>query len=359
MDKRLIMRATPLSHRLLWLLLAATIVGFLLLLAPLIRERTIERDQAGLTAMNIHAKLAGEINQQLLVTDRLLTMVQDELTDGTAMPDALRRQVEMAARLMPAAFSMVTLLDSEGAVTYDSSDSTEVGGNRGWRPFFQEHRGNGDMGLHISGPYAAIRDGEPILVLSRRLSDLHGRFTGVIYTTMNLSYFGKLFTGLTLREGTSVTLFLDPGIILARRPYDPQFIGRNLSTAPALVRAIQGKEQLFEERAQIDGVTRLYFSERLADYPLRINVAQPIDMIQRLWWMKFSTILVLFTALTAGLTTSLLLLRQEHRQANFLRMMLRRRRPSRRPPSPPPLPVDNVYPLIMPPRIRRADGAEK
>lgn len=351
------MRTLPLSHRLLWLLLACTTAGFLLLLAPLAQERRGARDQAGLTAANIHAALAGDINQQLMLADRILTLVQEQLADGATMPEGLRQQLEMAARLMPAGL-MLTLLDADGTITYDTTYADVIGDSRAWRPFFQEHRNHGDRGLQINGPYAAVRDGEPIIVLSKRLSDAHERFSGVVYATMKLSYFGKLFEALTLKEGTSVTLFLEPGVILARRPYDPQFIGRNLSTAPALVRAIKGNERLFEEQAQIDGITRLYFSERLADYPLRINVAQSIDRIYSEWIVKFFTIMILFIALIAGLGTSLLMLRREHHRASYRRMM-RRQRPARPAPVTRLPAVDNVYPLVAVTRVNRDNSAEK
>ena len=66
------------------------------------------------------------------------------------------------------------------------------------RAYFQAHKAQNNLGLHISQPLVSRLLGSRMIVLSRRINKPDGTFGGVVLGTLNLSYFTRLFSQIDL-----------------------------------------------------------------------------------------------------------------------------------------------------------------
>lgn len=269
-----------------------------IVLTQLAEDRGKTRKEAVASASNVSQALATDISGSISIVERMLTGVREALTAGDER--RARLQLEMIMLAMPDAVKMAGTTDASGHIILGNPGNGYEGQSLSWRPYFAHHQNNPDKSIYFSGPFAALSDGTPMLVVSMRLDDDNGQFAGVAVAGIQLSYFNKLFERIGVERGGSLTLFNKQGTILGRRPFDPQLVGRDLSTAPAVIRALQG-ETAFEETAMVDHVERLYVSTPIGEYPLFINVAQSTDTIYRHWTAKTIIIGLTTGALVSGM----------------------------------------------------------
>ncbi len=270
-------------------------VGLLsIILGQLAEDRAKTRAAAVAAASNVGNALATDIAGSIATLERMLSGVRGAIVAGDAR--LARERLDMLLLAMPDAVKLSGATDASGHIVLGNAGSHYQQQALNWRPYFMHHQENPDQGLYISGPYAALSDGTPMIVASLRLDDAQGRFAGVLVAGIQLSYFNKLFDRIAVESGGSMSLFTDKGIIIGRRPYDPQVIGRDLSKFRGVSRALAG-ERIFEDVAAIDHVERLYVSTPIGSYPLFINVAQSTETIFQHWTAK---------TITIGMTTALL-----------------------------------------------------
>lgn len=270
-------------------------VGLLsIILGQLVEDRGKTRAAAVASASNVGNALATDIAGSIATLERMLLGVRGAIAAGDQR--LARERLDMLLLAMPDAVKLSGATDAGGHIVLGNAGSDYEQQSLNWRPYFIRHQANPDRGLYISGPYAALSDGTPMIVASLRLDDAQGQFAGVLVAGIQLSYFNKLFDRIAVESGGSMTLFTDKGVVIGRRPYDPQVIGRDLSKFPGVKRALAG-ERTFEDVAAIDNVERLYVSTPIGGYPLFINVAQSTDTIFAHWTAK---------TITIGFTTALL-----------------------------------------------------
>ncbi|MBW7002749.1 diguanylate cyclase, partial [Salmonella enterica subsp. enterica serovar Weltevreden] len=86
---------------------------------------------------------------------------------------------------------------------------------------------------------------DKFLALSRRLVSPDGSFAGVVSGSLRLSYFRKLFNGVSLGGGGTITLVRTDGTIVMRRPYDDAVIGRDMSNSAVFAPILRGSHGTF------------------------------------------------------------------------------------------------------------------
>jgi diguanylate cyclase (GGDEF)-like protein len=282
----------------MWLGILLAMGLLAIVLAQLVEDRVKTRNEAIASAANVSRALATDIHGSISVLERILMGVRDAVAAGDE--NRARLQLEMIMLAMPDAVKVAGTTDAAGRIILGNPGGGYESLNLSWRPYFAHHKDNPDRSVYFSGPFAALTDGTPMLVLSLRLEDKAGKFSGVAVAGIKLSYFNTLFERINVERGGSLTLFTKQGTLLGRRPFDPQLVGRDLSKAPALVKIMRG-ETVFEEIAMVDNVERLYVSTPIADYPLFINVAQATETIYQHWTAKTVIIGLTTSALVSGM----------------------------------------------------------
>jgi len=182
------------------------------------------------------------------------------------------------------------------------------------RDYFTVQRDHSESGLFLGRPLKnRLRDGEPGVALSLRLSGPDGAFRGVVVAVIPLAYFRDLFRRLDGVPGERLVLVRADGIVLMRQPSNDGTgdIGHDLSTSPALRRALVEPEGSFVEISQFEGAERLYSHARVPNFPLIVFVSTTIDLVLADWLRKAAVIGILTAIVCIGGVGSAFVLRRE------------------------------------------------
>ena len=198
--------------------------------------------------------------------------------DFHEIPEANRDSVLAARTAGARQVRLVTITDSQGIQRYRSQGSPPPHLDVSDRPYFIAQRDNANTGLFMSEPLVARSTGRNAVVLSRRLEDDHGQFTGVVTAIVDLEDLRTFYSAVNLGMDTSTYLFRDDGTLLLRNPPTPSRIGQKF---PALV-AVPGTPSAGFSNP-IDGRQEFIAVAGVRDTPLRVAVARDRQTALRPW----------------------------------------------------------------------------
>ena len=187
----------------------------------LFEARTDAWRQAETNSTNLTLALERDIGRNIAVYDLSLQGAIEVLHEpGIDTIAPVLRQAAIFDRAASAEFlGAVLVLDTAGNVTASSISALPPHLNLADRDYFTAQRDQAEAGLFISKPFLSrLRDGDPSIGISRRLSDADGRFKGVVLGTLRLAYFQKLFSNFQLGRKGAINLIRDDGRLLARSP---------------------------------------------------------------------------------------------------------------------------------------------
>ena len=191
---------------------------------------------------------------------------------------------------------------ADGAWLANSQPGQPASLNNADREYFAYHRVHAERGPHIGPPIRSKSTGEWIVTISRRVDRPDGSFGGVALATIRMDYFRRYYDSFDIGEQGAVFVATDGGIILLRRPFDDQMLGKDISALPLfrtyLSRAPIGTNTF---TSALDGVTRINSYRRLTDYPLVVSAALSRDEVLADWRADAWLHGVALTVLVGGL----------------------------------------------------------
>jgi PAS domain S-box-containing protein len=208
---------------------------------------------------------------------------------GMAIPNladlgpALRQAILFNAAANLAGTGGVVIADETGQLVYDSFATPARAVNIFDRDYFQALRDHADPGLVIVRPARSRFNGQWTVALARRINHKDGSFAGAAVIALELDFFQHLFSKLDIGRDGSIALFSTDGLLLTRRPFQPQYPGRDLSASAlfsALARAPTGT---FDAVDSLDGIRRLSTYARIGDQPFVAVVGLPDSDIYADW----------------------------------------------------------------------------
>ena len=203
------------------------------------------------------------------------------------------------------------VIDPGGKVVYDSTSVIPHRLDFRDRDYFTAHRDSRDVGLFVSKPFLSrMRNNDPTIAISRRISGRNGDFGGVVVGGIRLAYFEALFSTLDLGRQGAVTLSRTEGQIVVRQPA-LTVAERDLSQSELVRHSMQEPSGYFVTVSKLDGVRRLVTYRRIGSYPLTVTVALAVDDIFRDWWHKAISIGSILLCLSAATITLCVLFRLE------------------------------------------------
>jgi hypothetical protein len=263
------------------------LIGLLLLLlcAIVLYEGRIDaRDRARTTQQNVALMASWDIERNIEIYSLSLQAVVDGANDPAVanLPMPLRRQVLFDRATTAKYLGGIYVLDANGDIAVDGKTDIPRKFNFANEAYFAVHRDHPDVGLYVSDPYhSRLRDGSLSIALSRRITRPDGSFGGVAVMSIRLEYFQNLFARLALGDRGSVALIKTNGRMVARQPYDPSIVGRDISHASTFRHFMTASEGSFTDTATIDGVRRLYVFRHLENLPLILMVARRSRHLRR------------------------------------------------------------------------------
>lgn len=177
----------------------------------------------------------------------------------------------------------VFILDETGTVRAASKPEVAVGVSFGDRDYFRVHARTDAVGLFVSKPFVSRVSGNWQVALSRRINKPDGGFGGVAVTSLRLAYLNRLYKGLDLGAGGTITLFRIDGRVITREPYVEDDIRRDLGHTDAFNRIRPLKSGSFEGESPIDGAHRIISFHRVGTLPLIQDVEVSVDQAYADW----------------------------------------------------------------------------
>jgi diguanylate cyclase (GGDEF)-like protein len=286
-----------LSAKLLIASSVATVIGFSAICASVMLDmRRGEEQLARQMLENLAAGIDADIGRNIEIYDLSLravtnNMLMPELKD-VSKPILHLILFDHAATAKH--FGAIQVFDARGQLTHDASSLDPRAENRADEDYFQVHRDNPDIGLYISKPM--LHRGAYSIVLSRRISGEDNAFLGVVAGSIRFSYFHELFDRLNLDPDDSITVLRRDRTVIMRKPFDLDFIGKNLAEIAKWNPANLKEGGSYAGQGPIDATPRL-FVRRAPSGPLYVVVGKPLDAVFRIWYREVTRI----GAIMAGL----------------------------------------------------------
>ncbi|AEI80487.1 phytochrome-like protein Cph [Cupriavidus necator N-1] len=307
------------------LIVAASLVLVCMIAAlgalALVQMRRDALDNAGEAAANLALTLERSITRNLQIHELAIGGVVEAMHDPAllAQPPALRQRLLFDRSINAEDMGSLLVTDANGMLVFDSHQWPPRPVNVSDRDYFQAHRSGDHSGLFLSRPFQPrLTPENKSIGISRRLSGPDGSFAGIVVGTLRLNYFRKLFDGVSLGAGGTLTLLRTDGTIIMRRPYEAESIGRDISGSPSFAPLLQGTQGTFIGVAAVDGIQRLYSFRRIPGFPLLVVVGRATHDVLAPWYKRawvFGALIIALDAIIIAL--SVLLSRQWRRRAEM------------------------------------------
>jgi diguanylate cyclase (GGDEF)-like protein len=299
-------RRWRLSVKLLIASSVATVIGFSAICASVMFDmRRGEEQLARQMLENLAAGIDADIARNIELYDLSLRNVANNMVlpeiKGVSKPILHLILFDHAATAKH--FGAIQVFDATGQLTIDASSLDPRLENRADEEYFSVHRDNPDAGLFISRPM--LHRGAYSIVLSRRVAGENNAFLGVVAGSIRFSYFHELFERLKLDPEDSITVLRHDRTIIMRRPFDLDFIGKNVADLAAKWDPGKLKDGgSYAGQGPVDATPRL-FVRRAPSGPLHVVVGKPLDAVFSLWHkevMRVAAIMGMLILFVLGIT---------------------------------------------------------
>jgi len=276
-------------------------------------------------ARNVQATISSAISQKLASVDLSLLGALDALSiEGLETLPPLVQQGLLFDRSSKAPFlGSMLVLGTDGTIRFDSASLVPRAVRLDDRDYFTAQKER-DVGTYLSAPFASrLRNGEPSLALSRRVSDENGRFAGVIIATIRLSYFRSLIDQVKMGPRDVISILRRDGTMIMRssNPDGRDFSGVNLGST-AIFQRILKTDTYFSAVAATDHVERFYVFSKLAELPLVISVGFSVADALAAWRYRAIVTASVTLALAVGVLVLVAMLQRQLAQSRSLEGLL-------------------------------------
>ncbi|WP_162138095.1 sensor histidine kinase [Pararhodospirillum photometricum] len=241
--------------------------------ATVVSLRQAVREQVEATVSRVNIVLAN--------TDEVLALRPDGRVRGA--PE-VRAFLERETALLPMVRALI-VTDRDGMLLHDSQVSTPAVLDLSDRDYFRAHVGEGPATLFIGRPVLGRTSGTWFISISRRLSDVGGRFAGVVTAVVDPAALDEIYTGFKLENEGAISVMRADGMLLLRTPEYERFIGTDQSGSRLFKAILAGATEGSDASADgIDGRRRLMAWSKVGMWPVIVSVSVSRDAVLREWW---------------------------------------------------------------------------
>ncbi|MBJ7313219.1 diguanylate cyclase [Rugamonas sp. CCM 8940] len=241
-----------------------------------LRAREIQLTEAKAAATNLAHAVAQHAYDTLKQADTILVGLVERLEkDGFPAGDTTRLHQLLASHVseLPQMHALFIIgPDGDWLLNSQSKASPEL--NSAGREYFNYHRDHRDRGAHIGPPILGRASGAWVVTVSRRLDRPDGGFAGVVMASIDMQYFSRYYQRFAIGHSGAIFIALDKGIMLVRRPFDENSLGRDISRLPLFLEHLpRAPESTVTFTSGQDGITRINSYRRVQQYPLVVSAA--------------------------------------------------------------------------------------
>jgi len=235
---------------------------------------------------NITLAVSQHANDAFKEANSLLLSIRDRLEDAPLAQLDRQRLYQLLSRQMTILPQLhgLFIYDRNGDWLVTDRSASPPRAKNADREYFKFHQQHAEDQLYIGAIINSRSTGEPIVPVSRRLNDAQGRFAGVILATIRLQYFVDYYERFQLDERGAITLALNDGTLVVRRPFRLEHVGISLAAGELFSQHVsQASKGITMAHALFDGQERLYAFEHLPGYPLVAIASLSRDSILASW----------------------------------------------------------------------------
>jgi PAS domain S-box-containing protein len=268
-------------------------------------------------AMQVHGLLQDRAQRKVAIAEQAITLArlaaaqQDQFIEGARyllaaaaqLPDVHNHDPAGCSARLGEILELFPMISGLGAADpagnlFCSGRETDEPTNISDRGYFQ--RALERKGLAISGFIIGRSSGVPQLNFAFPALDDQGEVRAVVVLTYRLAALAASLPATPLPDGATISLVDGNGVLLARSPPAPDWIGQRAREA-AFARTMLTRREGVEEGAGIDGVLRLHgFAPLLASADLFAVVGLPWQAAfreaDRLFWQSAIVTALAFVA---------------------------------------------------------------
>jgi PAS domain S-box-containing protein len=196
---------------------------------------------------------------------------------------ATHLDLQMRASNLPQ-IGKISLIKADGRVISDSNSWPPRGENVSDSDYVAALRGHLGSESVLGHP---THDGSGrgwMMHIAHSVVDRNGKLIGIVATSIDLSFFSKMFERLLMRSDTSISQFMMDGTLLARHPHIESAIGRGagskLPFMQLLAKANHGSGRFM---SVFDGKERMIAAHRVTNYPLVLVTTETTDSVLADW----------------------------------------------------------------------------
>jgi diguanylate cyclase (GGDEF)-like protein/PAS domain S-box-containing protein len=214
--------------------------------------------------------------------------------------------------------------DQVGSLTLINSRGKLFNFSRSWplpdidvtdREFFRVLKSNATMTSFMGEPVRNRANGGWTIHLVRKVSGPNGEFLGLMLGAMDMPYFEQYFGSVSMEEGSSISLFRDDGVLLARFPsVDPSMARSNFKNELLMNVLSRAEDGAVQQIGSIDGEDRLIAAKRLDNYPFVLVATTTVEAALADWRKSAIVMTVVALLMMAAFCTSILLCAQQVRK---------------------------------------------
>ena len=241
--------------------------------------------KAEITSRSLIQVLGSDIARNIELYDLSLRAVVDGMSRSEVMaasPD-LRQMILFDRATTAAGFAYILVLDRRGSVIANSRTLEPIDLNVSDRNYFRHFAEGSDDNLHINAPIISRISGQPVLTLSRRLSNPDGSFAGVVTGGIKLEYFRRMFAAAGADHAGAVTLYGPGGTIVMHEPPSQLQFGSSVAGTTIYREILKSKSGSFVGAAMVDEGDRQFVFTHIGDYPLQLSAAISLAEIYAEW----------------------------------------------------------------------------
>ncbi len=263
---------------------------------------------------NYAAIIEARLDATLRRTEADLQELTDQIPATALNPKAVAHYSHIINPALKARLALfpelesIRIVDVNGDVIYFSDDDSFPKTNIADRDHFLKARDNRQNKLVFSGVVVSRITGRPSLFVVRTIRDRQGVFYGAMLAGIRLDYFQKLFQSLDIgTDGTVSWRRTDDHRLVLRWPQRTAAINRRLNPQNPIARKLAAGERVTTQqfKSEVDGITRIYSTNALENYPFHVNVGFGRDDVLAAWRARSMLVggfaLLLLAILTAVL----------------------------------------------------------
>lgn len=252
-------------------------------------------------AQNLLGASVSYLRSQMALWDLTLRLAVDVVEDERFGMSSRPQKDKLLANLAATAGAVGSLLvlNARGDIIFDPLSPAPRGGNFADRDYFLVHQG-ADIGVYISQPFRSrLRDGDPSIAMSKRISGPNGSFEGIVLIVVRLSAIREMLATLDPGARGIIAVINAAGRMVVRQPSldDRRDVDLDLSQSPNFRRMKLEQSGTFSAVAVTDGIERLYAFTTVPGTDFNVSVGLARGKIFAEWYQRLYVTVSIMTAM--------------------------------------------------------------